>query len=235
MNRPLRMLTAMAMLLGLASQASADTTYDTTPEWVGGSISAFGNPDTATYGQTFVSPTDNVLNDFTFFILGDPGIHLQMTAMVFNWTGPLQGNGGMATGPALFQSASFGLDTDGTFQTVTTTTGGVTLTPGSNYVALLTVSDPVDYSQTTGTVDWGFLPFFTHGANNGGGGFVFFNNENNFGALNTQTWDTFSDFGDAAWTAHFSGRSVPEPSSLALIGLGGLVAFRTLRRKAAKV
>jgi hypothetical protein len=73
----------------------------------------------------------------------------------------------------------------------------------------------------------------------GGGGFVFYNNGSNYAALNSTTWDNSADFGDAAWTAHFSGNvnppppSVPEPATLTIFGAGLAGLWISRRRKRA--
>jgi hypothetical protein len=224
---------AILFVAAVATHANAATSFDTTTSWDGsGSISAFGNPNTATYGQTFVAPS-SLLDDFTFYVDGEVGVSLSMKAFVWSWSGPLQGNGGQATGTPLYlSSTSIPFSGTGVFQAVTINTGGVTLTPGSDYVIGLTISDPADYAASSGTASWGAL-LFQHPANDGGGGFVFYNNGGTFGALNTSVWDTFSDFGDVAFKADFSGSGVPEPAAISLIvlGLGSLSLFRAFRRR----
>jgi hypothetical protein len=126
------------------------------------------------------------------------------------------------------------LNGNGAFQAVNINTGGVSLTSGNQYVALLTVSDPVDYANSNGTSVWGRT--YTHNGNNGGGGFVFYNNGNNPGALNSNAWDNFADFGDLAWRANFraGNNAVPEPGSVAMLigmSISGLVAVRRRNRK----
>lgn len=224
---------AVALWSGMPSLVSADTIYSTIPDWTDGTISPFGNPDTSTYGQTFVAPLDNVLQEFSFFLIGSAGVHLEFQAQVYAWSGPLQGFGGQATGPALFTSPTIAYDGDDTYQQITAVTGGTPLTAGNSYVALFTVSDPANFANSNGTISWAAINN-AHGANNGGGGFVFYNHGNNSGALNTSTWDTFGDFGDAEWIARFTSASaVPEPSSLTLLGLGLLGMARFMRRKSA--
>ncbi|MCS6777086.1 MAG: PEP-CTERM sorting domain-containing protein [Chloroherpetonaceae bacterium] len=224
------------MLMTLHAQVNATTVYDTTGSWNGITfIHPWGYPDTATYGQTFFAPAvDNILEDFTFYIYLDQGFQIQYKAHVFAWSGSMfGGGGGQATGLPLYSSSSLVLNGTGTFQAVTINTGGVPLVSGSPYVALFTISDPVDYANSNGSSRWG-CPL-THVSNDGGGGFVFYNNGNNFALLNSSMWDNFADFGDLAWRATFrsgSGGAVPEPGSVALLlGMGacGLVAMR--RRK----
>ena len=216
--------------------APPDNTYDTTYAWDGvTAVFPWGHPDTATYGQTFIAPaTDTLLMDFTFHIFGVHNVSLQYKAMVFEWAGSLfGGGGGGAIGPALFSTPSQVFTGTNAFQAVTINTGGVSLVGGNKYVALLTISDPVDYANSTSSTKWG-LNLFTRVAGSGGGGFVFYNNGSNFAALNTTVWDHFSDFGDLAWTAHFRpgpNNEVPEPDTLALLGAVGIAAAAALRRR----
>ncbi len=225
-------LVVIAICLCAGNSNLRATTYDTTPSWDGvDNIDAFGQPNTSTYGQTFIAPADSRLDDFTFYLQGGESVHLSMKAYVFSWSGSmLGGGGGQATGSPLYASpASILLDGNSTFQPVTVNTGGTFLTPGEQYVAFLTISNPDDYDVSIGTAVWGDIRS-GHVPNNGGGGFVFFNNGSDFGALNTEVWDNFEDFGDLAWTAHFG--AVPEPSSFALaaLGLTGLAVFHLRHR-----
>jgi hypothetical protein len=155
-----------------------------------------------------------------------------MKAYVFAWAGSLLGGGGGgATGPALYSSPSSIVFTGtgtGNFIPVTINTGGINLTPGGQYVAFLTISDPSDYAASSGTTSWG-INLFSHVANSGGGGFVFYNNGNNFAALNTTPWGNFTDFGDLAWKATFTA-AIPEPVTLAVFGLMAAGAFGVRRR-----
>jgi hypothetical protein len=197
------------------------------------SVGTFGNPDTATYGQTFVAPADVLTIDkFTFFISGESSVSLIYRAYVYEWSGPLQGNGGQAVGSAFFSSNPFTFTGDValTYQAVNIDTASTALVGGAQYVAFLTISNSDDYNASVGVTSWGIGPFFQHGANNGGGGFVFDNNGNDFSSLTTSPWDTFADYGDLAFEMSFS--TVPEPSTavVALLFVGGGVV-RQWRKK----
>ncbi len=221
--------------LTLLAPSSGATTFDTTPSWDGSAfISSWGPGGTQTYGETFIAPSDSTLQSFTFYLRSDSGT-TTFQADVYAWSGNLKGGNSPqgATGPALFTSPNMSLTANGSFQTVTVNTGGVSLTPGHAYVALLTTSDPASILANTGSFqswEWGDTQL-THVANDGGGGFNFYNNATS-SELNTTSWDDFSDFGDLAWKAVFGPSvAVPEPTALSiiLVGLAGLGFAR--RRK----
>jgi len=194
-------------------------TIATTPPNV--NISTFGYPNTATYGQTITAVAGTTqLNSFSFYIQTSGTITYR--AYVMAWDGT------KATGPILFQS----LDqvTSGTgLNQYTYNTGGISLTPGSQYVLFASVSNNYFVGNSAGVM----------GARNNnpysGGRFVYSNNGNNFGQLLSNNWDTFGDSYDLAFTAQLSSpNEVPEPTTMALFGTGlvGIAAQLRRRRKA---
>ncbi len=237
-------LLALALLLGGVEHTRADFVYDTTYAWDGSSVvSAWGSTQsgaTPTYGQTFVAPAapDFALESFTFNLNGfGAGGTTFFTAAVYAWSGsliagnPVQG----ATGSALYTSPLMSITDDltGNFQQVTINTGGILLTPGANYVALLTTTDPASIAANTSSDGfWAFgALLFQHVMGNGGGGFNFSDSPGSV----TTPWDDGSDFGDLAWTADLA--AVPEPSSLTLLGFGAAILLGEVwrrRKQAAK-
>jgi hypothetical protein len=228
----LRVLTiaGAAALAILANQgrASADFLIDTTPDWDQfTSISPFGYPNTATYGQTITVPDGSpVLTTFSFFLNLPAATTFQ--GEVYAWDSV----NNHATGSSLFESAPMHTDGMG-MQQVDFNTGGIALTPGNQYVLFATVSKLLG----TGAGRWGYIGFDSYA----GGRFVFDNNGSNRSLWTTTTWDStnagFIGDSDLAFLAQFSSAptdssAVPEPSSIALlgIGLGGLAVF-AYRRK----
>ena len=92
---------AAVVTLALGASAAQADTLSNTPS--GGSIGAFGSPDTLTYGQTFTAPLSGTLGSFTLYLNGAIGGTLYGGVGVWN-CGPvyLEGCGVSAT---LFESA----------------------------------------------------------------------------------------------------------------------------------
>jgi hypothetical protein len=201
----------MAVLVVFVGNASADVTYN---NFTGYSAywSPFGNPDTATYGETFTAPSTggNVLQNFSFYMAGPYSSgDIELGAYIATWTGT-------NAGTLVYSSAELDYSNTGDAQ-LSFTTGGVSLSPGENYVAFLSVSQY--YGQSAG------LAYISAGAATiPGGNFVYSNNSGDFSALFNSSWATTGIKPDWAFTADFSPTAVPEPSTVA-IALSGAVAF----------
>jgi hypothetical protein len=217
---------AACVALGGVDNAQAST-IDTTSTWNGtDSVIYFGEPDTATYGQTFTVGSDNVLNDFTFW-LNDTSAPSTFAAYVMAW------DGSKATGSILYQSGQRSTTGAAGMEQFTFNTGGTSLASGQKYVAFLnasnffdTVNDETEMGLTSDVY--------------AGGDFVYINNSSDFSLLTTTNWNCAEcGFGDTAFTANFasaSAQAVPEPSSsLGLLAFGGFVARKVLKRKKAEL
>jgi hypothetical protein len=206
------------MIAGLAASAQAQSSINTIVDWNGSaSVFDFGLPNTATYGQTITAPlTGSVLTDFSFE-LNVPAT-CTFKAYVYAW------NGIEASGGALYTSQV--LSTAGTgYEQVTINTGNLNLTPGGNYVLFLSASELLTSSGVGG---WGT----PNGDFYSGGQFVYLNNGTVPSQWTTTSWNqNYFGTGDLAFTADFTVTPAPEPSTLALAGLGGLGMIMFRKRK----
>jgi hypothetical protein len=175
----------------------------------------FGNPDTATYGETFSAPTSGgtSLTSFSFY-MGTPVSpgDIQLSAYIATWTGS-------NIGTVLYSSPMVDYANTGDAE-LTFDTGGLALSSGSEYVAFLSVSEY--YGDSSG------LSHVSQGSGIPGGGFVYDNNSGDFAALYTGGWSGPTS-PDWAIDAEFgSSSSIPEPGTVMLLGTGlvGLVALR---------
>jgi VCBS repeat-containing protein len=183
----------------LSNGNNITTTIDTVPSWDGeGSLQPFGESNTATYGQTFtVQEGSNVLQSFEIYLNDQTNPDaVDFAFYIMAW------DGSKAIGSVLYESlpqTSAGADG---FEKFTFNTGGLTLVPGQQYVAFVNASnffDGLEGTAVQGTV-WSSDPY-------AGGSFVYFNNGSDFGALTTNSWDSFGGTTDFAFTAVFTSDS----------------------------
>jgi hypothetical protein len=216
-----KILVSMICALGIAAtSAQAGVTYTSTPS--GSAASPFGVPDTTTYGQVFTVPTDGNtrLDSFSFFISGSL---LKAYGGVAAWTGT-------GAGPALFASSPFKANYNSATE-VTVDTGGLNLLAGQQYIAYFSTAgiagnsgwDSMEFGSVSGAASSVFEGIAW---DNGEGASP--NHDDWFGGQN-EDWITFA--GSLSFSAPPS--NVPEPASLALLGVGmaGLAGVR--RRKPA--
>lgn len=188
-----------AAFLALGTPANAQN-IDTMSQWNGiTSISSWGVPNTATYGQTFVPTSGQThLSGFTFQLSQTGGTAPQYQAFVYAFDPTTQ----RITGSALFRSGIFTAPSGAPFQTVSIGTGNVVLSPGQQYVLFLTTSTIT--GQANGTYKWGTVTNTAIPT----GQFVFQNNGTNFAQLSSANWSTIGS--DLAMQAFLSAGTAGE-------------------------
>jgi hypothetical protein len=173
------------MAVGPTAGAAAGkkTKIDTYKDWPGTpNIQPWGNPDTATYGQTITIPKGNKhIKSFSFYMsaLAASGT-IRFTGDVYGW------DGSKAT-TEVFESKVKSIDLtvgDPTFHTVTIKTKGAKVKPGQQYVLFLSVSKTYEETDPGVTSAWADLGF----DDLAGGNLVFLNNGGDESLWTTQAW-----------------------------------------------
>lgn len=231
-SKPL-LCTIAALFFGsqvLTASVVDTNVISTTSAWDGNNgIYYFGesliNDSSATFGQTItVGSTYTRLANFTFWINDSyPAFDnpINFAAYVMAW------DGNKADGPILYQSGKLTTSNNGGqggMEPFTFNTGGISLTPGGQYVLFISVSQFVDGDSERGGVGGVLTDAYP------GGSFVNLGNGSNFGLLTTENWVTTPQW-DLAFTATLS--PAPEPSTI-LLGGAGLGLIWIFCRKSAR-
>ncbi len=226
-----RLIARLAVLLSLTGLwpcpgVGAQTTLGNEADWDGASyIEEFGEPDTATYGQTFrVTAPWTLLESFTLHLFPlDNTDAVDFRLYVAEWDGV------RARNPLLFESPDQTTTGKPGWHAYTFDTGGLPLIPGADYVAFLSAVEL--FNGVAGTARAGWTEPDTYP----GGAFVFLNHLGlGLGAVTSEDWDPWFE-GDLVFSARLSSApAVPEPGTLALLlpGLAtvSLRAYRGERR-----
>lgn len=169
-------------------------------------VDPFGVPDTATYGQVITADaTHTTLDGFAFEM--DLPSTVAFRGEVYAWDGT------KATGGALFESAPVSTSGAG-LQVVTFNTGGITLTPGQEYVLFASTSK--DQAGHSGVGGWQFFNSNVYS----GGEFVFLNNDGDPSQWTTTPWNT--TVGDLSFQAYFDASATVGFSGLTSLGFNSL-------------
>ena len=231
--------------LGAVDKAEAITTIDTTPTWDGFSIGPFGELENSSgtglrgissFGQTFTVGTDNVLTDFSLFLMNTRGVeNIDIAGYVRAWNSSTNS----ATGPILYQSQPVTVSEPTSFVSFpgrgfqfgefTFDTGGITLSSRSQYVAFISIlglAEPPYATTSAGQLN-----------NVYEAGYFVFQQYGSISSLNQQTieqatnapWFRHSNpvFGtdDAAFRASFVSQNVSVPEGNLI---GGVLVFTLL-------
>jgi Pro-kumamolisin, activation domain/Immunoglobulin domain len=162
----------------------------------------FGNPNTGTYGQTFVAPSQAAaLTSFTVSMRNLSNyVNFQFYLMAWNGT--------EVTGPILYQSPVMTTSGAPGFQPYTFNIGNVALTPGATYVAFGIVTGNV-----TGQTGWAVASGYPYT----GGQYVYNYSGTNFSALTDSAWSGISGL-DLAFSATFAGPVQPGITGFTMSG-----------------
>ena len=209
------MKTIIGSILFVCATSANAISIDTT-SLADSSVNAFGNPNTATYGQTInLGSNAGILNSFSFF-LGP--LDQSFKAYVYQWDGL------KATGSALFESEAINIGSSFSgFAEVLVNTGEVNLNANTDYAL---------FFSTSGLQNVQSVNFWQHSYSDiySMGRFIFINNGNNFDLITTQYWDNFVT-GDLAFKANISDiNTVPVPAAAWLFG-SALIGFAGFRRR----
>lgn len=213
-----RCLSALIFGFAVVAPAIHAQTYSTPTT---GGIGSFGQPNTATYGQTFVAP-NSYLDSYTVSLTAY-GVPLNFQFDVMAWGGT------SATGGFLYQSAVATDSVNGVDQSFTFTPD-LALTKGDTYIALINESN-LNSNDPGAEVDG------SEGTDPLGGQFVFLNNGDDGANLLSDLdgggwWTNGWTPNNLAYTAVFSSSaSVPDKNSSLYLMAAGLatlaaVAFR---------
>ena len=179
-------LLAAACAAALTTLASGPATAAGTYKfWDGSSeVTAFGCPNTTTYGQVITIPADkHFLNKIVFSFINLNSGSMVLRGEVYAW------DGAKATGSALWEGSPRTVAfNDGVFHRFHFDTGVIAVTPGQQYVIFASIDKDFEQCQGDYILGWGLV---TSGDVYPGGGFVYQNNGGDESQWTLTPWNTF--------------------------------------------
>jgi hypothetical protein len=151
---PTAVCSALLLMLLAAPFVRADSISNPSAGYAVSNWGPYGN----SFGQTFTAPTGGaVLNDFSLTAGINYGSPFEFVAQIYQW------NGSATAGPAIYTSAPQTLPSTLNDLQTYTFDPNVAVTPGTQYVALLTAEEQgnVGYgSAEVGTANAGFVSVY---------------------------------------------------------------------------
>lgn len=186
---------AFAALSSSPTSAASGININTYKNWDGSSeVSAFGCPNTTTYGETITVPAGATsLEKFSFEMVNLNSGSMVLRGEVYAW------DGSKATGSALWEGKPRTISfSDGLFHKVTFKPGVLPVTAGQQYVLFASIDKDFEQCQGGYVLGWGFDNSDVYS----GGGFVYQNNGGDESQWTLTPWNTFGG-SDVAFRARF--------------------------------
>jgi len=226
-------LLVILLLVTLVALSAGAQQINTDPNWNGtNTISSFGYPNTATYGEAITTPAGTTnLQSVSFWLNEATGFEYQM------FIAPWDNNnylipGGLAG--AIYISPIQTIASGGTLTQYTVNNINAIVTPGMIYMFGLTIDNVYAHDAAYGAGAQGGDIF----ANGNSTYYFAWNNDSGEGSLLGANWNNegcannAGSCGNAAWTIYYgSCCGTPEPGSAILLGTGVVGLAGVVRRK----
>lgn len=225
-------LPVVLVLVALVALPAGAQVINTDPSWNGSNtISSFGYPNTATYGEAITTPAGATnVQSVSYWLNEATGFEYQV------FIAPWDNNnylipGGLAG--AIYISPIQTIASGGSLTQYTVSGINAPVTAGTIYMFGLTIDNVYNQDAQYGAGSQGGDIF----ANGNSSYYFAWNNDSGNGSLLGANWNNegcannTGSCGNAAWTVTYGAGSTPEPSSLVLLGSGALGLAGVIRRK----